>query len=493
MRRITGTHVYSYVKCPQLAALDLHLSRAERRPPTAWEEFAAQRGRDFEASYVQKLGVVAPRYPERDFAAGAAATLELLRARTPWLHQAVLMSDDRLGLPDLLRMLPGACELGDHHYEVLDVKTSGRSRGDQILQVVFYSRLLATVQGRLPEHGALILKDGREERFLIADYLAAADEVLAALRRLRDERTAARPFLQFGCSSCHHDQRCLPELSARGDLSLVQGMSHGARAILEAAGCRTVQDLATFHPDGARARGNLDGTLVRRLRRAAQAHLLGQPLIEERPRAERFANAAVVHLLSDPFADRVLAWGVLHPVSATGTFTAALPASAADERDALRGLLAPLPRGVPLLHFGDALPRWYEEHAFATEADPALEARFVDLQKRLRSAAVYPRAVFSLADFVQFGLGRDPMRAGHPGAAAMWLALPDAAERLRTKLHTDLLDLAALHTLILDGAPTVGPRDVAAALGDEVAGERRAAASRRVAPAATGGADGPTR
>ena len=32
MRRITGTHVYSYVKCPHLAALDLQLSRSERRP-----------------------------------------------------------------------------------------------------------------------------------------------------------------------------------------------------------------------------------------------------------------------------------------------------------------------------------------------------------------------------------------------------------------------------------------------------------------------------
>ena len=48
MRRITGTHVYPYVKCKHLAALDLHLSRAERRPPHPWEEFAAQRGRDFE-------------------------------------------------------------------------------------------------------------------------------------------------------------------------------------------------------------------------------------------------------------------------------------------------------------------------------------------------------------------------------------------------------------------------------------------------------------
>ena len=455
MRRITGTHVYSYVKCPHLAALDLHLPRSERRPSAEHEEFAAARGRDFEARYVHELGVVAPKYPERDFEAGAAATRTLLRDGAPLVHQAVLMTDDRLGLPDLLRKLPGASELGDHHYEVLDVKTSGRARGDQILQVVFYAQLLAEVQGRLPEHGALILKDGREERFLIADYVAACDEVLAALRRSRDDLASSRPFLQMACSGCYHDQRCLPQLAKAQDLSLVAGMSHGARAILEAAGCHTVPELATFHPEGARARGNLDATLVRRLRRGAHAHLLGKPLVEERPRAERFDAAAIVHLLTDPFADRVLAFGLLHPAREDGTFTCALPATAADEWDALKGLLATLPRGVPLLHFGEALPRWHEEHAFAREADPAIEARFVDMGKRLRSAAVFPRAVFGLADMVRFGLQRDPFRHGHAGAAAMWKELPDGERRLRDKLRGDLQDLAALKAAILDAAPTV--------------------------------------
>ena len=255
MRRITGTHVYSYVKCSHLAALDLHLPRSERRPSHPWEEFAAKRGRDFEDVYVAELDAVAPSYPERDFDRGAAATLELLRQGTPLLHQAVLKSEDRLGLPDLLRKVEGPSDLGDHHYEVLDVKTSGRTRGDQILQVVFYAQLLAEVQGRMPERGAIILKDGREERFLMRDYAAACDEVVGELRRLREHAHQSRPFFQLGCSGCYHDRRCLQEMRARDDLSMVQGMSKGARAILEAAGCGSVEDLATFHPDSPRARG----------------------------------------------------------------------------------------------------------------------------------------------------------------------------------------------------------------------------------------------
>jgi uncharacterized protein len=462
MRRLTGTHVYSYVKCPRLAALDLHLPRTERRPPHPWEEFSARRGRDFEARHVAGLGAVAPVHPERDFEAGAAATLQLMRDGAPLIHQAVLAADDRLGLPDLLRRLPGASALGEHYYEVLDVKTSGRPRSDQILQVVFYSDLLAAVQQRMPEHGALVLKDGREERFVVADYLAAEREVLGELRRLRDDVDDARPFLQSGCASCHHDHRCLPELQRARDLSLVHGMSQGARAILEQLGCRTVDDLAVFHPEGARARGNLDATLVRRLRRGAHASLLGEPVVETRPRAERFDGAAIVHLLADPFADRVLAFGVLHPATEDGLFTSAVARDAADEWRCLRELVDALPPRTPLLHFGEQLPRWHEEQAFARDADAVLEARLVDVAKRLRTAAVYPAPVFSLADFVRVVLGRDPLRAGHPGQAAMWTDLPDGEERLRAKLRADLVDLAALKARVLDAAPTDADAGVAA-------------------------------
>ena len=60
MRRITGTHVYSYAKCPRLAALDLSLPKSERRVWHPWEEFAAKRARDFEDEYVATLAAVQP-------------------------------------------------------------------------------------------------------------------------------------------------------------------------------------------------------------------------------------------------------------------------------------------------------------------------------------------------------------------------------------------------------------------------------------------------
>ncbi|MGE3173856.1 MAG: TM0106 family RecB-like putative nuclease [Planctomycetota bacterium] len=468
MRRITGTHLYSFAKCPRLAALDLTRERAERRPPTPWEEFAARRGRDFEDVYVKGLDAVRPQHPERDFDAGAAATLALLRQGAPLVHQAVLQDGDRLGLPDLLRRVDGPSALGAHHYEVVDVKTSGRARGDQILQVMFYSRLLAAVQQRMPACGAVVLKDGREERFCTADYDAVTVEVEDELRRLRDDPAAARPFRQRGCDTCHWNHRCLPELAEAKDLSLVQGMSHGARAILEAHGCRTVADLATLAFEGGRAPRQLDGALLRRLRKAAQATMLGAPVIEARPTTrtptQALEDGALVHLLRDPYADRVLAFGVLYPIDEAAAPQVALPGARTDEWDALHGLLTQVPRQAALVHFDGALAHWYEEQAFAREASVGLSSRFVELQRRLRAVALFPAPVFTLADFVRAGLGRDPHRAGHVGAAAMWLGGAgegggdgdgaDAAQKLVAKVGADLHDLAALMHRVLGARPT---------------------------------------
>ena len=57
-----------------------------------------------------------------------------------------------------------------------------------------------------------------------------------------------------------------------------------------------------------------------------------------------------------------------------------------------------------------------------------------------------------LSDFVKHGLSRDPLRAGHISAAAMWTLEEDGDARLEAKLRTDLYDLAALKNQLLDVA-----------------------------------------
>ncbi|MEE9125708.1 MAG: hypothetical protein V3U11_01070, partial [Planctomycetota bacterium] len=89
---------------------------------------------------------------------------------------------------------------------------------------------------RSPQYGYLILKDGREERFDLGAIEAALDEVMERVCAVRADPDSERPFLSVACGRCHWSELCLPELEARDDLSLLQGMTRGLRTVLERAG-----------------------------------------------------------------------------------------------------------------------------------------------------------------------------------------------------------------------------------------------------------------
>jgi hypothetical protein len=435
----TGTHVYTWLKCARAVGLDLHGDPALRRPYTEAEEFVLRRGREHEARVVAPLGWATPEYPERDFAAGARATHALLQQGVAGVTQGVLCRDDALGIADLLRREAGASALGDWHYVVGDVKSSRHARSDQVLQVAFYSALLAPVQGRAPAYAYLLLKDGREERFQLVEFEPVLADVVARVSALRaDPQAIERPFLQRACAGCRWSVACLAELERSEDLSLVAGMTRGVRRILEREGIARPAALADAALEPLARRTHLEPALLRRLQRGAQAHVARQPLPE--PRAPRAGGAAVLaHALFDAFAERVLWLGVLD--LASGDLRDAQPAPG-DELRAFAGLLAGVPEQAAIWHHGEALPRWHAERARGAAA-LELERRFVDLAQRLRGAAVFPRPVFGLADHVRLGLGRDPHRHGDAGAAAAWSESGER-DRVAAKGRGDLADLAEL-------------------------------------------------
>lgn len=454
MKRVLATHVYGFLKCPRAVELELHGDRDKRRPLTEAEELLLRRGRELEERFVAGLDYAQPEHDVGDFETGAAATLALLHDGVAGVHQGVLSAPPRLGIPDLLRREDGASVFGDHHYVVGDVKSSARPRGDQILQVAFYHRLLTELQQREPAYAYLVLKDGREERFDPRDFAPALDEVQARVTAIAAGEATERAFLSSACTTCRWWPVCEEELASADDLSLLQGMTRGLRSVLEAAGFRNCAAVARSKPETVAKRTHLEPALLRRLKRAAQARQQGRPLFERRHVESSIAAGAVVHLLTDGFEDRVLYFGVR---TADGGVHEALPATASEELPAFQRLIDALPEDVALLHFGGALPHWLDGAAWNRPLAAPIEERFVDVARRLRGAAVYPAPVFGMDGYVRHGLGVDPHRFGQASAAAVWAA---DAQRLRDKGRADLEDLARLCAEILHGSDAgVGERE----------------------------------
>lgn len=444
MKHLTGTNVYKLLDCRRAVALDLAGDRSLKREVRPEEEFVLKRGRDHEDRLVTALGWPEPAFEAPDWAAGAAATEAMLREGIEGVSQGILVGEGRLGIPDLLRRETGASALGDFHYVIGDIKSSAAPRADQVLQVAFYSEMLAQLQDRRPTYGYLLLKDGREERFDLADFAPALEQVEEELAAIQAAPDAVEPFYQASCDRCAWSPVCMPELEAADDLSFLPGVTPTLRAALRRAGPATCAALAKARPESLAKAAGVEPARVRQLIRAAQARVRGVPLAEPRSKhADDPGDAAFLHVLTDPFADRLLWLGVLHPARSGGTLHECTPSGRDAEWDAFVEVLAQLPPATRLLHYGPAVLRWHEEQSFGRSDSIAFESRFVDIGRRLRGAMTPTQACFSLEDLVRVGLDRDPHRMGRAAAAALH-AEAGETDWLVAKGRADLEDLAAL-------------------------------------------------
>ncbi|MCU0224791.1 MAG: TM0106 family RecB-like putative nuclease [Acidobacteria bacterium] len=416
--RVRATDLYDLAVCPHRIALDRRLPREARTPPAPATAQLLAYGLALEAEVAAALGYPQPEHPPGDFAEGARQTRALLESGVPGVYQAVLYDGRHLAVPDLLRRVDGASRLGAFHYEPGDVKAGLSPRADQVLQVVYAGRLLGELQGRDPDHGFLVLGDRREERFPLGELRHVLASAVAQVEAIVERGatggaeggaagssaggTAADggetfPFLGPGCAGCRWRGTCVPDLLARQDLSLVDGMTRTRRRLLVRHGVDSVPALAALDPAAWRAAGRPPLGLDLLTRQAAalleRRVALTRPL--ELPALP--AGALLLHLERDPLdADAVAlaAWAPCDARGAAGPAAVRILRDAADRAAAaveLAALLDAAPR--PLFHFGGAAPGALDALAEAAGLDPrrqaGLAAHLCDLAAALRRAASF--------------------------------------------------------------------------------------------------------
>lgn len=93
-------------------------------------------------------------------------TLAAMRAGTEIIYQATLRDEPWIGHADFLRRIDGApSALGDWRYEVGDTKLARSPKAKFLVQLPFYSDLVAKAQGVAPSTMHVVLGDGTERAF----------------------------------------------------------------------------------------------------------------------------------------------------------------------------------------------------------------------------------------------------------------------------------------------------------------------------------------
>jgi predicted RecB family nuclease len=185
---LSATDLSKYLACNNLPLLDRLTALGLQPKPPKYDDPALEalfaRGLEHEQAYLDALKAnglkviefqdePARRSPD-DWRHLAAQTTEAMRSGPDVIYQGTLFDAPWLGKPDFLRRVDTPSALGAWSYEVVDTKLAREAKAGAVLQITFYTDLLARLQSVEPEEMVLALggPDAHPERFRYTDFAA---------------------------------------------------------------------------------------------------------------------------------------------------------------------------------------------------------------------------------------------------------------------------------------------------------------------------------
>lgn len=262
MQRRDGQIVFSasdlvnFLECDHLTTLDLiNLDTPLQKTDDSDEAKLIQaKGFAHEAAFLDNLkskhaSVIDIAAMSPDLEQRVAATKQAMHEGHDIIFQATLKNDCFIGYADFLRKVPRPSLLGDWSYEVLDTKLSRSSKAKFIIQLGFYSDMVATVQGIQPVMMHVILGDQNEVSYRCADYAHYLNLVTNRfLDRVSQDSRKTYPVPCEKCDQCKWSDHCEEQRIKDDHLYQVANISRLQIKKLEMAGVPTLEALATLNP-----------------------------------------------------------------------------------------------------------------------------------------------------------------------------------------------------------------------------------------------------
>jgi uncharacterized protein len=185
----------------------------------------------------------------------AARTLEAMYAGRQVIYQATLRHGDLIGHADFLLRVEAPSVFGSWSYEVADTKLARSAHAKFLVQLAFYSHLLAQAQGREPAHMHVVLGDKTQRSFAGQDYLHYFRAALERFREWIEQLTAGASAATYPvpcshCDLCHWREHCEAQREQDDHLCRVANIRRDQWMRLQQAGIITLAQLAAL-PAGA--------------------------------------------------------------------------------------------------------------------------------------------------------------------------------------------------------------------------------------------------
>lgn len=302
--KLYGEYFYKFFQCPHWIWYDIYGDGQHKRdiPPLLELIFKGKMVDADKTLAVHKKFEQISQDSLEDLDDAFVATLELMKQGKNIYH-GVLMSDDWVGMPDLLEARSGKSKLGDFYYVVYDAQNSLDMRDEYKFQLVFYSLILERIQGVMPTEAYIIDAQGNEASFAVSDYLEQFHLTRTQIEKILDGEKPA-PFLKAGCKRTPWYSLCLSETQGCNDVSLIYKISQADQRRLYEIGIKTVDDLVKADTNWLQEKLE-DWPFDKIIRFSNQAKSLDtdQPIIFRKPNFPEVRYEIYFDIESDPLSD----------------------------------------------------------------------------------------------------------------------------------------------------------------------------------------------
>jgi uncharacterized protein len=238
---LSATDLTKFSRCEHLAHLDYSnaLGTLEPLAPplrSPASEVIARRGSEHEKAYVDSLiasgktlvTIERPRAALAQLRDAHERTTAAMRSGVDYVYQATFFDGRWIGIADLLKRVERPSLLGEHSYEVADVKLSRSVKPHFLLQLACYSEQLSSILGAIPEQMHVVLGTGEVQSFRCDDYAAYFRHVRSRFEDFAVAGAASTyPLPVELCSMCEWNLNCWRHLLKDDHLSLVANIRRG--------------------------------------------------------------------------------------------------------------------------------------------------------------------------------------------------------------------------------------------------------------------------
>lgn len=262
---ITASKLYDYIRCPHRVWRDAHGPQEEKiLEPNPFVKLLWDKGVSHEESIVAGLGACL------DLGEGAleerfSKTVIAMKNGEPLIYQGVLMADNLLGIPDLLR------KSSDGTYAPIDIKSGagyegadedegedGKPKKHYAVQLALYLELLEKL-GFSNSRTAFIIDIHRNEvEYRLDEPMGVKNkqtfwdfylQTKEAVRLLLEDQAQNKPAMAGVCKLCPWYKSCKKWCDESDDLSKVFYLGRSKRDVLnEDLGVEKVAELASIDP-----------------------------------------------------------------------------------------------------------------------------------------------------------------------------------------------------------------------------------------------------